>query len=102
MSDARYQFQSWYVKAWRQVRYRPIGWFLGAFDIARWIWVDDCYIAPEMRVHFGGHWGWPNRKFMRHLWEMRQSEAAFKMQWYFSADEVFKRKPLQSELEAGK
>lgn len=69
MSEDRYQHQSWYVKAWRQLRYKP-KW------IAMYFW---CLIRRR-----GADWDMANDD----LWSLCMGMCDCDMRHLYSADEV--------------
>lgn len=78
----RYQYQSWRIKVYRQIKYRPI-FFLG------WIWATIMWLlrgAPmeEIEAAYGPITRW---QAVKGGLRMRDSIAAYEMGHYFTLDE---------------
>lgn len=75
----RYQFQPWYVKAYRQIRYRPLCWYRGLLMLARWA-VDGMPVEPQYI---------PTRRLMAaFIWKAEMVEFDIDAGHYYSMDEV--------------
>lgn len=83
--DDRYQFQPWYVKAWRWVLYRPI------FAIQAW-WHLSCWAATGARIPDESREYFPTRReFVEHVWTVNRSRASFRMRHWYTTDEAMDR-----------
>lgn len=82
--ENRYQFQNRWVKFGRWLRYRPV-------TIVKFVWwflyqwcLSGC---PGFKFHeeIDTMTRWETLDFM---WSIYKSDAHYKMQWYFTGDEV--------------
>lgn len=53
MRDPRYQHQPWWIKAYRQVRYRPLGWLRIAWEALSWM-TGNMRHPPPCRTYLEG------------------------------------------------
>lgn len=56
MKDDRYQFQPWYIKAFRQIRYKPQMYALMAWHFMLWIVVHRMCIPTEPPNFYKSRW----------------------------------------------
>ena len=94
MKDTRYQFQPWYVKLWRR-RWYLWYYLMGVYRTVEWItlgcqrnkWVDErqdtagnLYIYS---IEYDSRWN-----TLKFLWDAIPSYAQYKMEWYYTLDEI--------------
>jgi hypothetical protein len=85
MTDTRYQFQPWYVKAYRQLRHRPKWLTLFVWWVICWVW-RGCQIP-------GRDWPWfpTRRSYLAHLWVLSRSHASADMRHLYTFPELMDR-----------
>lgn len=78
----RYQFQPWYVKAYRWLRYKPGGWLYVLRISAIWL-SHGLSMSAEMRMYFK-----TRRNYIAHVLMVGDSRAAMNMGHYWTHQEV--------------
>ena len=81
-NDDRFQFQSWYVRWYRWLRYQPFAVSGFCRDMFWWLVVG----APRFDVEAG--WTYSRLRTVKHMWTMRRARAALRMRWYQTTDEL--------------
>lgn len=76
---SRYQFQAWYVKAYRWMRYMPIAFGRGLVAVAR------ALFASEESLH-RNELG--RRDAIELAWNLTIADAHIKMNWLYDLEEV--------------
>lgn len=78
----RYQYQPWYIKLYRQIRHRPVGYLLAVCDIAWWV-AKGC-----KRIKWGNGFAMSRWEVVKHLWIMNKSSAQYNMGYWYTIEEV--------------
>jgi hypothetical protein len=91
-TEDRYQFQPWYIKTYRWLRWRPVYGCLALAHIFVW-WFIDGKIPVEEQGWFVNKW-----QFVKFLWRLSLSDASMKMKHYYTMDEVITE--LRSKVDA--
>jgi hypothetical protein len=81
--DDRYQFQPWYIKLYRQLRWGPQYWLLACYIIIKWFITFRGQIPQEER-----DWFVSRCDYVKHLWRLVASLGSMKMKHYYTLDEV--------------
>lgn len=81
--DNRYQFQPWYIKLYRRLRWYPTYWVFAWYIIVKWFITFRGQIPPEERNWFLNRWD-----YTKHLWGLIISLAHMKMKYYYTIEEV--------------
>jgi|WetSurMetagenome_2_1015567.scaffolds.fasta_scaffold02484_16 hypothetical protein len=80
--DDRYQFQPWYIKVYRRIR-----WYLPHAIVTSYrlfLWLLQGAKIPECEKD----WFKSRYHYAKHLWIMCSSLAHMKMKYYYTLDEV--------------
>lgn len=87
MSNDRYQFQPWYIKTYRWLRWRPVF----ALKFLWWLilWGSDGFTQPPGYGDvFRGRQKWSRYWHLKHYWTMSISMAQQKMKHYHTTEEI--------------
>lgn len=74
----RYQFQPWYVKAYRWLRYKPGGWYYACWLLAGWV-IQGMPVAYPFKTR---------REVAAHIWMIGRSTSAMNMGHYWEHREI--------------
>jgi hypothetical protein len=87
--DDRYQFQSWPVRVYRWLRWKPLYATIAAWHVLRWL------AAGAPRIDMGsdecGEWLLSRWESCKHVWNVSCARAEMKMKHYWTLDEVMGR-----------
>lgn len=81
--DDRYQFQPWYIKLYRRLRWCPQYYLLACYIIVKWAITFRGQIPPDER-----DWFLSRLDYVKHLWRLVASLGDMKMKHYYTLDEV--------------
>lgn len=81
--DNRYQFQPWYIKVYRWVRWYPWHYLIATYVIGKWLIITGGKIPQEETNEF-----LTRTAYIKHLWRLLISLAHMKMQYYYTMEEV--------------
>lgn len=84
--DDRYQFQPWYVKAYRQIRHSPYGWF--EFTRSMMYWALSGFEVPEPE---SCPWHKNRRTYIAHIWTCYRSMAQYRMGAWWTTKELIQK-----------
>jgi hypothetical protein len=82
MKDTRYQFQPWYIRTYRWLRWRPWYYILVSYVLYRWC-LNGSKIPPEEE-----DWFTSRAAYINHILRCYSSLAHMKMEYYWTMDEV--------------
>jgi len=82
MTDTRYQFQPWYVKLGRWLRWRPAYSVLALIHLIWWA-LKGAPVPEDMRCIFPTRWS-----MAKSAWTCWSSRAQAKMGWLYTTEEV--------------
>jgi hypothetical protein len=78
--DNRYQYQPWYIKLWRWIRYMPLAYLTYWYILITWK-LKGSKIEE-------GDWFQTAKSFCYHLKTMCTCYAEMKMKWYYTIEEI--------------
>lgn len=78
----RYQFQPWYVKAYRWVRWRPVFALRAIVNTLHWLITGARIQRPVAGVLYRSRWA-----YLRGIWEINKSLAEYNMGAWKTLDE---------------
>lgn len=81
MSDDRYQFQPWYTKAYRWLRWKPWFTLLFPLEVLRWVLKGCPRMLPKKM--FNG-----KRKDLSVLWSINRGRCAVRMRHVWTTEEM--------------
>ena len=83
--DDRYQYQNRLVKLYRWVRYRPSSIVVSLVKMATW------YFSNAKLPHEEEQWFLMRGVYVWSIWFFYKSQAAMRMKYYYTLEEVLKR-----------
>lgn len=85
MKDSRFQFQPWYVKAWRWLRWKSLFTLLAIICIARWLATGAKPLVVDSGLYchrFSRRWT------LRHIVSLHRGRADARMGNYVTSEEL--------------